>query len=179
MADRSLRPEEKRAWARVARKVRPLAGTNFEQTMESLLGSSEPPSSSGSKSSSVLNTGRAKLATNVKTTTPSAGLQDRSRDRKVRRGKIEFAASLDLHGHTQETAHTALRSFLVRQRDLGARTVLVITGKGKRGEGILRQRFLQWLETPEARSAVSGFSPAHQKHGGGGAWYVFLRRKTD
>ncbi|MEO0884292.1 MAG: Smr/MutS family protein, partial [Pseudomonadota bacterium] len=93
--------------------------------------------------------------------------------------RVEFSASLDLHGHTQATAHSALTNFLAGQRHMGSRCVLVITGKGKRGEGVLRQRFLQWLESREARALVSGFSPAHQKHGGGGAWYVFLRRMRD
>ncbi len=55
--------------------------------------------------------------------------------------------------------------------------MIVITGKGQRGEGVLRQGFLQWLELPEARALISGYAPAHAKHGGGGAWYVFLRRR--
>ena len=56
-----------------------------------------------------------------------------------------------------------------------ARCVLVITGKGKGGEGVLRRNFLRWLEMPAARVLVSGYSEAHARHGGSGAWYVFLR----
>ncbi|MEO0983109.1 MAG: Smr/MutS family protein [Pseudomonadota bacterium] len=105
-----------------------------------------------------------------------APLPDRSGERRVRRGQAPIAARLDLHGHTQATAADALRRFLTAQRGEGARCVLVITGKGRDGEGVLRRRFLQWLETAEAKALASGFAPAHRKHGGGGAWYVFLRR---
>ena len=34
----------------------------------------------------------------------------------------------------------------------------------------------EWLHEPEFRAHVSGFQPAHPKHGGGGAFYVKLRR---
>ena len=70
----------------------------------------------------------------------------------------------------------ALPAFLARKQAEGARCVLVITGKGKGGEGVLRRNFLRWLEMPAARALVSGYSEAHLRHGGSGAWYVFLRQ---
>lgn len=177
MTKRSLRPEEKRAWARVARKVRALPGVDPIETMDTLLnGSADNPTvrvrpQLSSQSLTLQKRPRNQLRPN--------GLENRSHERKVRRGQVNISASIDLHGYTQASAHDALATFLRRQKDAGARCVLVITGKGRRGEGILRRRFLQWLESSDARSVVSGYSPAHQKHGGGGAWYVFLRRNSD
>ncbi|MEL6259042.1 MAG: Smr/MutS family protein, partial [Pseudomonadota bacterium] len=107
---------------------------------------------------------------------PRSPPADRSGERKVRRGQWSIDGTLDLHGHTQASADSALRAFLHFHSAMGARCVLVITGKGRQGEGILRRRFLDWLETHEARALSSGYAPAHRKHGGGGAWYVFLRR---
>lgn len=101
---------------------------------------------------------------------------DRSKERRIRRGQTAIAGRFDLHGHTQESAHAALPGFLSSQRANGARCVLVITGKGRMGEGVLRRNFLRWLETTEARAIVSGYAQAHPRHGGAGAWYVFLRR---
>ncbi len=101
---------------------------------------------------------------------------DRSKERRIRRGQTAIAGRFDLHGHTQESAHAALPAFLASQRSHGARCVLVITGKGRMGEGVLRRNFLRWLETTEARALVSGYAQAHDKHGGAGAFYVFLRR---
>ena len=103
--------------------------------------------------------------------------QNRSGERAVRRGKQPISASFDLHGHTQDSAWRILPPFLAREQAKGSKCVIVITGKGASGEGVLRRNFLNWLEMPEARALVSGYAPAHPKHGGGGAWYVFLRRR--
>ena len=102
--------------------------------------------------------------------------RDRGSEKQVRRGKVELSARFDLHGHTQNSAWTALPAFLARERSKGSRCVIVITGKGREGSGILRHNFLRWLEMPEARTLVSGYAQAHPRHGGAGAFYVFLRR---
>ncbi len=166
MSKRRLRPDEQRAWARVVRSVTPLKGMspgtpnrNKHYTTEDLDGTALNPVEQTRAYPKSL-----------------APLPDRSGERRVRRGQAAIAARLDLHGHTQESAARALLSFLQTQRSAGARCVLIITGKGRDGEGVLRRRFLQWLETAEARALASGYAPAHAKHGGGGAWYVFLRR---
>ena len=94
----------------------------------------------------------------------------------VRRGKVDVEATIDLHGMTLATAQTVLPKFLRTHRIKGARCVLVITGKGRPGEGAIRRDFRLWLERADASALISGYSPAHIKHGGGGAFYVFLRR---
>lgn len=96
----------------------------------------------------------------------------------MRRGQVGFSARFDLHGHTQASADRALRGFLLTQQAQGARCVLIITGKGRQGEGVLRRNFLHWMESPDGRALVSGFAEAHPRHGGSGAFYVFLRRAT-
>ena len=75
----------------------------------------------------------------------------------------------------------------------GVRTALVITGKGdspfarhtlhgkahfhtEERAGRLRRLVPDWLHESQFRALVSGFQPAHPKHGGGGAYYVRLRR---
>lgn len=110
---------------------------------------------------------------------------------RLRRGKIEPDATIDLHGMTQAQAHSRLVAFVRRGHELGNRCVLVITGKGSpmareetgRGfvmperskAGVLRTLVPLWLE--ELRAVVTGVQSAHQKHGGGGAFYVYLKRK--
>lgn len=115
-----------------------------------------------------------------------APLDDRTKRRLVR-GTMAIDERLDLHGMTQEAAHGALRHFLVRARDRGARVVLVITGKGKPGgsahaaheRGVLRRSVPHWLGDPTLRDVVVGFEEAHLAHGGAGAIYVRLRRRRD
>jgi DNA-nicking Smr family endonuclease len=54
--------------------------------------------------------------------------------------------------------------------------VLVITGKGALGDGVLRRRTPEWLAEPPLRSVVAGVSEAHRARGGAGALYVALKR---
>jgi DNA-nicking Smr family endonuclease len=115
----------------------------------------------------------AEPAPKAKTSAPP---QDRGAEKRVRRGRVEIGGTLDLHGHTQETGRAALRHFLVAAHARGARVVIVITGVGRAGRGVLKQRLPDWLAEKEVRALVSGFARAHRTHGGEGAYYVFLRR---
>lgn len=105
-----------------------------------------------------------------------APIADRSPEKRIRRGRVDYAGKLDLHGMTQAEAQAALGRFVEHHRAEGARSVLVVTGKG-RGErgGVLRAALPGWLE--RLRPVVTGYAAAHAKHGGGGAWYVFLRAR--
>jgi len=76
---------------------------------------------------------------------------------------------------TQAEAHSRLFRFLENSYQQSRRTILVITGKGMRGEGILRQAVPRWLSEPEFRKYISGYHEAHVSHGGSGALYVRLR----
>lgn len=109
---------------------------------------------------------------------------------RLRRGKIVPEATLDLHGMTQAQAHARLAQFVRHGHEIGSRCLLVITGKGspvrddgplgfvmpeRSKAGVLRMMVPRWLE--EMRSIVTGVQTAHQRHGGAGAFYVYLRRQ--
>jgi DNA-nicking Smr family endonuclease len=105
---------------------------------------------------------------------------DRKTKSRIARGTHAIDARLDLHGHTQAEAHDALIRFLRRARDKGAGVVLVITGKGGRGDGergVLKRAVPMWLTLPEFREYVVGFDAAAIGHGGEGALYVRVRKK--
>jgi DNA-nicking Smr family endonuclease len=112
---------------------------------------------------------------------PAARLDRRLRQR-LARGIIAIDARIDLHGLTQAEAFAQLTAFLRRARRDGARTVLVITGKGGAGDrdasarGVLRRQVPLWLSSSGLREAVIAFAPAAAEHGGTGALYVRLRR---
>ena len=92
------------------------------------------------------------------------------------RRRDAVGAVIDLHNMTQDAARAALTAFVQRVRSQGERAVLVITGKGALGDGVLRRRVPDWLAEPPLREAVAGVSEAHRRHGGEGAIYVALRR---
>lgn len=106
--------------------------------------------------------------------------------RKMKRGKSEPEARIDLHGMTLAEAHPALIGFVLRAQSAGNRLVLVITGKGKRRDddgpipqrlGALRHQVPHWLHAPPLAGAIQQIAQAHVRHGGGGAYYVYLRRR--
>jgi DNA-nicking Smr family endonuclease len=105
---------------------------------------------------------------------------------RLKRGGVRPQASMDLHGLTQEAAHRALLSFLQRSRKSGFRLTLVVTGKGNaknedaewmtRSHGVLKEMVPRWLNEPEFAALIAGSTPAHVRHGGAGALYVYLRK---
>ena len=94
------------------------------------------------------------------------------------RERDPIEARLDLHGLDYDRARAALEGFIRRHDGEGARAVLVITGKGYLGEGLLRRFAPEWLSSPALRPLVAGFSQADRRHGGEGALYVALKRRT-
>ena len=106
------------------------------------------------------------------------GLDRRTMDR-LRRGQIRAEARLDLHGHTQDEAQSALVDFLSRAQHSGKRCVIVITGRGRMGQGggVLRSQTPRWLNLPSLRPLVLGFAVAQPKDGGSGALYVLLKKR--
>lgn len=112
---------------------------------------------------------------------------DRKSFDQMKRGKLKPEGRLDLHGLTLDRAHPMLVQFIMSSQANGKRLVLVITGKGKSRDdggpipvrfGVLRHQVPQWLALPPLSSAVLQITQAHDRHGGGGAYYIYLRKPS-
>ncbi len=191
MSRRHLRPDEEDLWRKVTETTQRLrAERRVQNTMLPAKEAEKPRHGPierfelGEKSQS-----RAPghdLATGVRDHVAQAPLNmDRKTFGKLKRGKVTPEAKLDLHGMTLDQAHPALTRFILRAQSGGKRLVLVVTGKGKHRDdggpiptrqGVLRHNVPQWLRQPPLVHAVIQVSEAHLKHGGGGAYYVYLRR---
>jgi len=110
---------------------------------------------------------------------------DRKAFDQMKRGKLRPEGKLDLHGMTLERAHPALTRYILSAHNQGKRLVLIVTGKGKQRDdggpipvrfGVLRHQVPHWLSMPPLSSAVLQVTQAHLRHGGGGAYYVYLRK---
>jgi DNA-nicking Smr family endonuclease len=115
----------------------------------------------------------------VKTSTHFVyGGGDPKLDRAAASRRIAIDRTLDLHGMTQAEAHRLLHQFILRAAGDGVRLALIITGKGRPSQpGVLRARFLDWVETPPLKGAIARVAPARPRDGGAGAFYVFLKAK--
>ena len=168
---RDLTTDEKKLWRRVAASVktrRPMSADVEdveERPAPKRVAQSPPPK--------VITPAPATRAK------PAPPPQHRGNEKRVRRGKLEIGATFDLHGHTQDSGRAALERFLRAAHRRGDRTVIVITGVGRGGEGILKRRLPEWLADHDIRRLVSGYAPAHRAHGGSGAFYVFLKRLNE
>jgi DNA-nicking Smr family endonuclease len=175
----------KRAWARLTASANPLTGetrnrhlpTRAEKksspakTTPPLKTKSTPPAHSPSEPrapSTAPPVGRKP--------TPQDDLQLRTR-RRLSRGTIALDGKIDLHGLTLAEAEAALAGFVKRAQSQHQIWLLVVTGKGARGEGKLRRALPEWLDRGALAGRVVEYGPAAPNHGGGGAFYLRLRRR--
>lgn len=188
---RPLSPEERALWDQIARQAKPLHPPRAASRKQA---QAAKPSAARSDPLAPFRIGE--FVTRDAAPNPDAGTagdnptappvrMDRKAFERLKGGKLSPEARIDLHGMTQAQAHAALTAFILRNQVAGRRLVLVITGKG-RGEdgdgpipqrrGILRRQVPHWLHQPPLSGAVLQISQAHRRHGGDGAYYVYLRR---
>lgn len=158
---RKLTDEEAQLWRRVAATMKPRGEPRSQVSTDRQLSPTAAPRAVGPK--------QPKRAS-------GASPQNRSAEKRVRRGDLEIDATLDLHGYSYDAARAALVQFLFRAQQRDDRIVVVVTGVGRGGEGVLKRAFPEWICAPDLRPLLSGYAPAHRNHGGAGAFYVFLKR---
>lgn len=192
MKGRKLRQDELDLWKQVADRVTPSSSRDI-----GLLSSDEQTLRSDTKTAHSLPPfqekivgGKSAVKDNLAPTlqhslSHQAVTMDRKAFKKLRSGKLKPDGRIDLHGMTLDRAHSALNRFVLSSHASGKRLLLVITGKGKHRDdggpipvrfGVLRHQVPEWLKLPPLSSVVLQVTQAHISHGGGGAYYVYLRR---
>lgn len=183
---RALTPDEKALWDRVREKANPM-----HRSRESAPRLSEvfAPPQAEVKPISPFKVEERRTATALSLpamSSPSGGQIDKKVFTNLKRGKLKPEAKIDLHGMSLAQAHGVLMRFIHMAQQKGFRLVLVITGKGKDRDdggpmpthrGILRRQVPDWLNAPPLSNLVLQITEAHIKHGGSGAYYVYLRRR--
>lgn len=191
----ALSPEDLDLWERVARSARPL-NSNFARMVDSAADTESdtqpPPAAARPRATRSLRPtgsgdgpGHRLLRPLSDTLADAPVAMDKRRFQRMSRGKLQPEARIDLHGMTLAQAHAALNGFVLRAQADGLRLVLVITGKGRqsaddgpipRRRGALKHDVPQWLRMAPLAGCVLEIREAHARHGGSGAYYVYLRR---
>jgi DNA-nicking Smr family endonuclease len=183
---RPLKPEERQIWGIVAATVHPLPGkatplvpsASGEGRAASPAGAEKPGSGSEPALRPALSHPGLTAARPPSALGEGQKTIEPRRKHRIAKARDPIGARLDLHGLDQDRARGALEQFLARAWDEGYRAVLVITGKGVQGDGILKRRTPEWLAAPHLAHIVAGISDAARHHGGEGALYVALKRKV-
>ncbi len=180
---RQLTEDERRLWDYVTASVTPKGRVRAKPVGPAAEPDPPPPPApapTAPRARTVVKpAGRAEAPVSLPAAPPLHEIRlDGKRAERFRKGELEIDARIDLHGMTLEVAHAALGGFLVQARARGARCVIVITGKGfPTGEGALRRFVPRWMAEAPLAAMIAGVAPAQPRHGGGGALYVYLRRK--
>ena len=193
MSRRRVKPDELDLWNQVARTTERLTPPKRSIIVDAPL--QEKPPKRKAKSIAPFKLGALPTATReIRDVLPA--LSERLRAAPVQMdaksyktmqlGKLKPEGRIDLHGMTVAQAHPALISFIMSAQSSGKRLVLVITGKGGKREelgaiapqrmGALKRQVPLWLTMAPVSTAVLQVTESHSRHGGAGAYYVYLRR---
>ena len=173
--------EDQILWQRVTQRVTPLPGRqqSLQPTPPLVKQLAKVVKPAAKTTQNMLTPGAPSLPT-AKTPSPvdlregdRAGL-DGSTQRRLFRGDVPIDRRLDLHGHTAARAEVKLQTFIEDAAYAGCRCVLVITGKGA---GVLKGHVPEGLKRAPLSGLVLALAQARPADGGGGAFYVLLRRR--
>ena len=184
---RGMRPDEEELWERVRSSTVPLH-QNQRQILKAAV--EKPKIEPAQPTLPSFSVGQAATSTALPNNygrdaaKPEPQHMDHKRFAKLKKGKAAPERRIDLHGMTLAQAHPALTRFVLGAHESGARLILVITDKGRSDidgymtehKGILKRQVPQWLRSSPLNSVVLQVVDAHQRHGGAGAYYVYLRR---
>lgn len=179
-APRGLSAEETEAWEKVAATVEPMHARPVNPVIVKRAPVPVPPKTPVPKSQRPV---PPKQPAPGPARNPPGNL-DGQWDKRLKSGAVQPDFTLDLHGHGLDAAYNRLMSGVAQARAMGARTILLVTGKPRpvdpadRGtkRGAIRAKVLDWLAASSHHSAIAAVRRAHIRHGGEGALYIVLRR---
>ena len=180
--ERRLSAEERALWARVMATVKPIDPRRVVTAPPPLPPVPAEPPKGAARTRRVV---AAPTPMPIARTTPGTTL-DGSWDKRLSRGMVQPDATVDLHGHTLNSAYAMLDDALGRSIARGDRVILLITGKPPRRDserpharGAIRAAVGDWLHASRHADSIAAVRGANPRHGGTGALYIVLRRPRE
>jgi DNA-nicking Smr family endonuclease len=172
---RRLAADERALWEKVIATVRPLRAQAVVPDDAEPEAPAEPPPKQPRPRP------LAKPAQKPPAAQPGTTL-DGTWDRRLSRGLVQPDLVVDLHGHGLASAYSLLDSRLEQAVAMGARVLLLSTGKPRQGDGepgrrgAIRAAVGDWLGASRHAGDIAAVRGAHPRHGGTGALYIVLRK---
>ena len=98
--------------------------------------------------------------------------------KRYRNSHPYIQATLDLHGLTKLEAYELVQHFIARNYRIARRHIVIITGKGRGGEGVLRAELPHWLNEPGLRPMLACMFHASERDGGSGVMHLILKNSS-
>ena len=111
-----------------------------------------------------------------------------NKDLKHQEKKIFKTKSIDLHGYALDEANKTIEEFINKSFSENINKLIIVTGKGLHSEnekdpyvskdlGILKYSVPEFItNNKELMSKINKISDANLEDGGGGAFYIFLKK---
>ena len=112
-----------------------------------------------------------------------------NKDLKKPKKKVAQSKNIDLHGCTLEEANTLIQKFINHSYNEGISKITVVTGKGLHSDvekdpyvskdlSILKYSVPEFIQNDaELMKKIIKIRDANIEDGGGGAFYIFLKKK--
>ncbi len=181
-SDNGINPPDMDLWKRVADTVDAYAPSPAsEGGMSELLDEADAPVTAPKDKETTVKAAPTPIKIQNETAkAPQSREVDGNTARRLKRGKIPIDKTIDLHGLNQDRAHSLFAAAVSKAYGSEQRCLLVITGKGLRSKepgGVLKKKLPEWCDLPPIAHIILKVVPAQPIHGGGGAFYVYLRSK--
>ena len=111
-----------------------------------------------------------------------------NKDLKFQIKKTTKTRSIDLHGYTLDEANKTIEDFIIKAFSKNINKLIVVTGKGLHSEnekdpyvskdlGILKYSVPEFItNNKDLMSKINEITDAKIEDGGGGAFYIFLKK---
>ena len=112
-----------------------------------------------------------------------------NKDLEKKENKSHITKLLDLHGYTLDEANKKVENFIIECFDQKISKIIIVTGKGLHSQndkdpyiskkfGILKNSVPDFIKSnPSLMTKIKSIADAEIADGGGGAFYVFLKKK--
>ena len=112
-----------------------------------------------------------------------------NKDNFEKNNKVKKTKSLDLHGYSLDDANQAIEDFIKKSYEEKVSKLIIVTGKGIHSDneknpyvskdlGILKHSIPEFIKNnSELMKIILDIKEASIEDGGGGAFYIYLKKK--